>query len=386
MKSVYLDHAATTPLDPRVVSEMLPYFERKFGNASSIHKIGREAREAVEKAREITAASIGAKAEEIVFTSGGTESDNLAVKGVAYALKGKGRHLITSTIEHPAVMESFKDLESEGFKISYIPVDRDGIIDIHKLKSAVTPKTTLISVMHANNEVGTIQPLREIVDIAEENCVYLHTDAVQTLGKLPIDMNDVKTSLLSISGHKIHGPKGVGALFIREGVEVKPLLSGGEHERGLRSGTENSPGIIGLSVAADIAVKEMDESTNKMSELRDYMIKEVLERVPKSQLTGHSTERLSNNVHFCFSGIDGESLVLALDQDGIAASTGSACSSRKHGPSHVLLAMGLDSITSRGSLRLTLGKENKRSEIRYTIEAISRTVEELRKLSPINHR
>ena len=385
MKIIYLDHAATTPVDPRVFSAILPYYKSKFGNASSLHRAGREAREAVEKARGIVAKSINASPHEIIFTSGGTESDNLAIKGVAYALRDKGRHLITSAIEHPAVLESFKALEREGFKVSYIPVNRDGIVDIGKIEELIRSDTILISVMHANNEVGTIQPIKEIGEIAEEHGVYLHTDAVQTMGKLPIDVEEMKVSLLSISGHKIYGPKGVGALYIREGVEIEPILHGGGHEGGLRSGTENVPGIVGLSIAADIAVKEQDETVNRIRYLRDRLIGEVLEQIPSSMLTGHPVERLPNNAHFCFPGIEGEALVLALSEEGIAASTGSACSSKKKEPSHVLLAMGLDPIAARGSLRLTLGKWNDESEINYAIRVITRVVEKLRGVSPITH-
>ena len=385
MKIIYLDHAATTPVDPRVFSAILPYYKSKFGNASSLHRAGREAREAVEKARWVVAKSINASPHEIIFTSGGTESDNLAIKGVAYALRDKGRHLITSAIEHPAVLESFKALEREGFKVSYIPVNRDGIVDIGKIEELIRSDTILISVMHANNEVGTIQPIKEIGEIAEEHGVYLHTDAVQTMGKLPIDVEEMKVSLLSISGHKIYGPKGVGALYIREGVEIEPILHGGGHEGGLRSGTENVPGIVGLSIAADIAVKEQDETVNRIRYLRDRLIGEVLEQIPSSMLTGHPVERLPNNAHFCFPGIEGEALVLALSEEGIAASTGSACSSKKKEPSHVLLAMGLDPIAARGSLRLTLGKWNDESEINYAIRVITRVVEKLRGVSPITH-
>lgn len=385
MKIIYLDHAATTPVDPRVFSAILPYYKSKFGNASSLHRAGREAREAVEKARWVVAKSINASPHEIIFTSGGTESDNLAIKGVAYALRDKGRHLITSAIEHPAVLESFKALEREGFKVSYIPVNRDGIVDIGKIEELIRSDTILISVMHANNEVGTIQPIKEIGEIAEEHGVYLHTDAVQTMGKLPIDVEEMKVSLLSISGHKIYGPKGVGALYIREGVKIEPILHGGGHEGGLRSGTENVPGIVGLSIAADIAVKEQDETVNRIRYLRDRLIGEVLEQIPSSMLTGHPVERLPNNAHFCFPGIEGEALVLALSEEGIAASTGSACSSKKKEPSHVLLAMGLDPIAARGSLRLTLGKWNDESEINYAIRVITRVVEKLRGVSPITH-
>ncbi|MGC8961978.1 MAG: cysteine desulfurase family protein, partial [Candidatus Bathyarchaeia archaeon] len=334
MKTIYLDHAATTPIDHRVLSAILPYYESKFGNASSLHWAGREAKEALEKARETIAEVLNADHREIVFTSGGTESDNLAIKGVAHALKGEGRHLITSTIEHPAVLESFKALQEEGFKVSYIPVDRNGIIDVGRLEEEVRPDTILISVMHANNEVGTIQPIEEIGEIAEENGVYLHTDAVQTMGKLPINVEKLRVSLLSISAHKIYGPKGVGALYVRDGVKIKPILHGGGHEGTLRSGTENVPGIVGLGFAAELAVKEMDETVEKMRSLRDRLIKGVLERVPGSSLTGHPVKRLPNNAHFCFPGIEGESLIYALNEWGIAASTGSACSSKKREPSH----------------------------------------------------
>ncbi|MEM3044282.1 MAG: cysteine desulfurase family protein [Candidatus Bathyarchaeia archaeon] len=385
MKTIYLDHAATTPIDPRVLSAILPYYESKFGNASSLHWAGREAKEALEKARETVASVLNADRKEIVFTSGGTESDNLAIKGVAYALKGKGRHLITSAIEHPAVLESFKALQEEGFKVSYIPVGRDGIVDVGRLEEEVRPDTILISVMHANNEVGTIQPIEEIGEIAERNGVCLHTDAVQTMGKLPIDVEKLKVSLLSISAHKIYGPKGVGALYVKDGVKIRPILHGGGHEGALRSGTENVPGIVGLSFAAETAVREMDETVRKMRSLRDQLIKGILEQVPGSSLTGHPVKRLPNNAHFCFQGVEGESLILTLNEEGIAASTGSACSSKKKEPSHVLLAMGLDPITAKGSLRLTLGRWNSEPEIDYTVDAVAKAVEKLRRISPITH-
>jgi cysteine desulfurase len=362
---------------------MLPYYETKFGNASSIHSFGRESREAIDKAREQIAVTIGAEPKEIIFTSGGTESDNLAIKGISYALKGKGRHLITSQIEHAAVLESFNSLEQEGFTVSYIPVDQYGCLQIDKLEEAITPQTVLISVMHANNEVGTIQPIQEIGNLAQDNDILFHSDAVQTFGKLPIDVSNLGLSSLSLSGHKVYGPIGVGALYLREGVKMKPLLVGGGHERNLRSGTENVPGIVGLGEASVLAKKEMSETTHKMLYLRDYMIKEILETAPQSQLTGHPSKRLPNNVHLCFPGIEGEALALALDLEGIAISTGSACSSQTPEISHVLSALKLDTLAALSSIRITLGKETTITELQHAIHCILKSAERLLSISPI---
>jgi cysteine desulfurase len=383
MKQIYLDHAATTPVDIRVVEAMLPYFALQFGNASSLHAFGREARRAVEEARVSVARLINAQSEEIIFTSGGTESDNLAITGVAIANKGKGKHIITSSIEHHAVLDTCKHLEEQGFKVTYLPVDQDGLIKIEEVEKAIAKDTILISIMHANNEIGTIEPIREIATLAREKGIYFHTDAVQSAGKIEVDVDKLNVDLLSLSSHKIYGPKGVGALYIKRGTPLKPIIHGGGHERGLRSGTENVPGIVGFGKACEIAREELKSQYKHLISMRDKLIEGIL-RIPNTRLNGHRFKRLPNNVNCSFSYIDGEALVLALDEYGIAASTGSACSSKSLEPSHVLRAIGLSSVEARGSLRLTLGRQNTMEDIDYLLKVLVEVVERLRGISPLS--
>ncbi|HEX3013730.1 MAG TPA: cysteine desulfurase NifS [Methanobacterium sp.] len=380
---MYMDHSATSPVDPEVFEAMKPYFVDSFGNASTLYSMGRDARKAMESARENIASLLGAKPEEIIFTSGGTESDNLAIKGTAYRLKNKGNHIITSAIEHPAVRETCKYLEKKGFEVTYLPVYEEGIVRISDLEDAITDKTILITIMHANNEIGTIQPITEIGKIAREKGIYFHTDAVQSVGKIPINVAEMNIDMLSISAHKLYGPKGIGALYVRKGVRIEPILHGGGHERGLRPGTENVSGIVGLGKACELAQKNMMEDAKYITNLRDKLIDGVLDSIEQSYLNGHRTKRLPNNINFRFAGIEGESLVLHLDSKGIASSTGSACSSKNLEPSHVLIALGLEQVDAHGSLRLTLGKENTEEEVNYVIESVKEVVETLRKLSPL---
>jgi cysteine desulfurase len=383
MKRVYLDYAATTPTHPEVVKAMLPYFTEMFGNPSSIYSYGQEAKEAIEAARAQVARLINARTEEIVFTSGGTEADNLALKGMAFANEAKGNHIITSTIEHHAVLESAKFLEQRGFRVTYLPVDKYGLVDPSDVKKAITSKTTLVSVMHANNEVGTIEPIAEIGRITREAGVYFHTDAVQTVGHIPVDVNKLGVDLLAMSAHKLCGPKGVGALFIRKGTKIISLLHGGEQERRRRASTENVPGIIGLGKAAELAQKEMDDEARRLTLLRDKLSKSLLERIEHTQLNGHPTQRLPNNVNISVEYVEGESMCLNLDLEGICASTGSACSSASAEPSHVLLAIGLPPQQAHGSLRFTLGKWTTDEDVERVPDILSRIVSKLRAMSPL---
>ena len=387
MKRIYMDHAATTPVDKKVLEEMLPFFTGKYGNPSSLHSFGREAHDAMEKARENIAKLVNAEKDEIVFTSGGTESDNFAIKGIAYKMKEEitdynGPHIITSSIEHPAVMETCKYLELQGFKVKYLPVDRYGVVNLDDLKKSISKGTFLITIMHANNEIGTIQNIDEIGKIAKKHNIIFHSDAVQSAGKIPVDVKKTNIDLLSISSHKIYGPKGVGALYIRKGVKPEPVIHGGGHEKGLRSGTENIPNIVGFGKACELAKKRLNEDAEHLTTLRDKLIKNVL-NIEESYLNGHPTQRLPNNAHFRFTAIEGESLILSLDEKGIAASTGSACSSKKLLPSHVLLAIGLNEVEAHGSLRLTLGRENTEDDVKYVIDVLPCIVENLRKMSPL---
>ena len=383
-KRIYFDHGATTPMLPEVVEAMLPYFTERCGNASSIHAFGREAREALDEARERVARLINADPYEIVFTSGGTESDNLAVKGTAlYKGRSEG-HIIISRMEHHAVLEPCAHLSSAGFEVTELPITGDGFVDAKRVEGAIRDDTVLISVMMANSEIGTIQPVREIGAIARANDVPFHTDAVQAIGKIPVDVRRDNIDLLSLSSHKFHGPKGVGALFVRKGTKIEPILHGGGHERGLRSSTENVPGIVGLGKASEIAARDMGECSKRMAGMRDQIIKSVLETVPDSYLNGHPTRRLANNAHFRFDFIEGEGLVLRLDMLGIAASTGSACSTGSLEPSHVLLAMGLKHEQAHGSLRVTLGRENTHEEVSYFLEVLPGVVSKLREISPFS--
>ena len=379
----YMDHSATSPVDPEVLEAMLPYFKESFGNASTLYSLGREARTAMEKARKQVASLIGARAEEVYFTSGGTESDNLAIKGTISRLKGKGNHIITSAIEHPAVEETCKYLEKNGYTVTYLPVGEDGIVKMEDLKESTREDTILITIMHANNEIGTIQPIKEIGALAREKGILFHTDAVQSVGKIPVNVEDMNVDLLSISAHKLHGPKGVGALYIRKGVRIDPLFHGGGHERGVRPGTENIPGIVGLGKACQLAEENLYENMEYVASLRDQLIKGVLGSIEQSFLNGHPTKRLPNNANFRFSSIEGESLILQLDSKGINASTGSACSSNKLEPSHVLMAIGLEEVDAHGSLRISLGKENTPEDIDSSIVVIKEVVERLRSMSPL---
>jgi len=378
-----MDHSATSPVNPEVLKEMLPYFTESFGNASTLYALGREARTAMENARKQVASLIGAQPNEIYFTSGGTESDNIAIKGTTSKLKNKGNHIITSDIEHPAVEETCKYLEKNGYQVTYLPVGEEGIVKVSDVEAAITPETILITVMHANNEIGTIQPIKEIGALAREKGIYFHTDAVQSVGKIPVNVEDMNVDLLSISAHKLYGPKGIGALYIRKGVRIDPLLHGGGHERGMRPGTENIPGIVGLGKACQIAEDNLEKNMEYVSSLRDRLIQGVLGNIEQSYLNGHPTKRLPNNANFRFTGIEGESLVLQLDAKEINASTGSACSSKKLEPSHVLMAIGLKEVDAHGSLRISLGTENTPQDIDYTIDAIDEVVERLRSMSPL---
>jgi cysteine desulfurase len=383
MKKIYLDHAATTPTDPRVVEAMLPYFNESFGNPSSIHSLGLETRTAVAEAREKVARLIGSSSDEIIFTSGGTEADNLAIKGVAQANAQKGQHIVTTRIEHHAVEESCRFLEKQGFKVTHVGVDKDGLVDPREIEKAVTPETVLISVMHANNEVGTIQPIAEIGQVARSRGVYFHTDAVQTVGHIPAKVDELAVDLLSISAHKLYGPKGVGVLYVRKGTRIVSSMQGGGQERGLRASTENVPGIVGLGKAAEIARAEMDAESKHLVRLRDKLIRGLLERIPQVRLNGHPTQRLPNNVNVSVASVEGESLAVSLDLEGIAVSTGSACSSEAMEPSHVLTAMGVPVELARGSVRFSLGRDNTDADIDRVLEAFPRIVSRLRAVSPL---
>lgn len=383
-KRIYLDHAATTAVAPEVLQAMQPYFSEKFGNASSLHSFGREAREAVEDSRKKVAKIINAKPNEIIFTSGGTESNNLAIKGIAYANKHLGNHIITTKIEHPAIEEPLKWLEKNGFTATFLNVDKDGLINLKELETAITDKTTLVSIMFANNEIGTIQPIEEIGKICkkQKHKVYFHTDAVQGLGKEKIDVKKMNIDLLSASGHKIYGPKGVGILYINQDVKIEGIQQGGGHEFHLRSGTENVPGIVGFAKAIELMDQNRDHENTRLRELRDYVIKRIFEEIPKSHLDGHSTKRLTNNIHFYFDDIEGEALLIRLDEKGIAVSTGSACSSHSLTPSHVLMAIGLKPELAHGSLRITMGKSTTKEDMDYVVDELKKIIQSLRKISP----
>ena len=384
MKRIYLDHAATTPVHPEVVKAMLPYFTGAFGNPSSIYSYGQEAKVAVEKARAKVAGFIGAKSEEVIFTGGGTEADNFALKGIALANEHKGNHLITTSIEHHAVIETCKFLERRGgFKVTYLPVDGYGLVDPQEVKKAITNKTILVSVMNANNEIGTIQPIDEISKYVKEAGILFHTDAVQTVGHIPVNVDELGVDLLSISAHKLYGPKGVGALYIRKGTRISPFVHGGEQERGRRAGTENVPGIVGLSKAIELARQEMGEEAKRLACLRDRLIQCLLENLDHVHLNGHPFRRLPNNVNVSVDFVEGESMLLNLDLENICASTGSACSSSSLEPSHVLRALGLPPEQAHGSLRFTLGRENTADEIDQVVEVLSRIVTRLRVMSPL---
>lgn len=377
-RRVYLDHTATTPIHPEVLAAMRYVLESVFGNPSSLHSFGREAREYLEDARCKVAELIGASPEEIVFTSGGTEADNLAVLGVVYAYRGQGNHIITSSIEHHAVLDACKALSRDGFDVTYLPVDQYGFVDPDDVRKALRKETILITVMHANNEIGTIEPIEEIAAIARENGVVFHTDAVQTAGHIPVNVERLGVDLLSLSAHKFYGPKGVGALYIRRGIRLLPILHGGGQEGNRRPGTENLPGIVGLGKAAEIAARELDSQVVSVRGMRDRLIKGVLEKISDVRLNGHPVQRLPQNAHFSFWGVDGKSLLRGLDMEGIAASAGSACSSGAVHPSHVLLAIGLPLELASASVRLTLGRVNTEEDVDYCVEVLSRLIAELR--------
>jgi cysteine desulfurase len=391
MNRVYLDYNATTPVEPEVLDAMLPYFSGEFGNAASIHTPGQRARAVVETAREQVAALIGARAQEIVFTSGGTESDNQAIFGVvgqAFLPVSSSRnadsfsHIITTAIEHEAVLNACQALEKSGVRVTFLATNREGQIDLDELRSAIRPETVLITVMHANNELGTVQPLEEIGHIAKEGDIYFHTDAVQSAGKLPIDVNALQVDLLGLSGHKFYAPKGVGALYIRGGTRLRQLLYGGHHQRGFRPGTENVAGIVGLGKAAEIARESLAADARRVSSLRDRLEQGLLARVPHARVNGSSAPRTPNTTNLVFPGIEGEALLIALDLKGLACSTGAACSSGAVEPSHVLTAIGLPSAEARASLRFSLGRHTTEQEIDFALQVVPYTVEQLRELSP----
>lgn len=383
MKKVYLDYAATTPTDPEVIAAMEPYFFDKFGNASSLHAYGQEAKKALEDSRQTLADFIGAKPDEIIFTSGGTESDNTALLGVAYALENKGNHIITSVIEHHAVGEPVKFLEKKGFKVTYLGVDKDGLVSCDDLKKAITDKTILVSVMHANNEIGTLQPIAQLGKLAKDKGIYFHTDAVQTVGHIPINVDELNLDLLSLSAHKFYGPKGVGALYIRKGTRLETFMRGGDQERGRRASTHNITGIVGLARAIELCQNKMEGEIKFQSALRDRLIQEIPDKISEVRLNGHPRQRLPNSVNFSIKYIEGESMLLSLDMLGIACSTGSACTSSSLEPSHVLLAIGLDHETAHGSLRVTLGRWTKESDVDYFLEKLPPVVQKLRAMSPL---
>ena len=383
MKRIYLDYAATTPMRSEVVEAMLPYFTEVFGNPSTIYSYGQEAKEAIEESRSKIARLIKAQEEEIVFTGSGTEADNLALTGIIYASEGKKDHIITSAVEHHAVSETTKFLEKRRYKISYLPVDEYGLVNPDDVKKALTAKTVLISVMHANNEVGTIEPIKEIGRIAREAKVYFHTDAVQAVGHIGVDVKELGVDLLSISAHKLYGPKGVGALYIRKGTRIAPLMHGGEQEKRRRAGTENVPGIVGLGVAAELALEEIEEEAGRLRQLRDRLVEGLKERIKHIHFNGHPVKRLPNNVNICVEYVEGESMVLNLDLEGICVSTGSACTSSNLEPSHVLSSMGLPPELAHGSLRFTLGKWTTNEDINRVLEVLPRIVAKLRAMSPL---
>ncbi|OGZ34871.1 MAG: cysteine desulfurase NifS [Candidatus Portnoybacteria bacterium RIFCSPLOWO2_01_FULL_43_11] len=381
-KKIYLDYAAATPVDPRVMKVMKPYFSEKFGNTMSLHSFGQEGREVLEKSREAVAGSIKARPKEIIFTSSATESNNLALKGVAFANQEKGRHIIISPIEHPCVLESANWLAKQGFKITQLPVDKFGLVNPADVEKAVKKDTILVSVIHASNEIGTIEPIEEIGQICRKNRVYFHTDAAQSFGKIPIDVNKMNVDLLTGSSHKIYGPKGAALLFIKEGVKIEPILHGGAHEFKLRGGTVNLPAVVGFSEAIKIRQKEMNGEIKRLTHLRDKLIENILKKISGSHLNGHPKKRLPNNVNIRFDFIEGESLVLQLDGYGFMTTTGSACSSTDLKPSHILLAIGLRPQEAHGSLRMTLGKWTKEKDIDELLKVLPAAVERLRKLSP----
>ena len=382
-KKIYLDHAATTAVRPEVLEAMLPYFTELYGNPSSVYEFASQNKTAVDDARETIAKALGANKQDVYFTAGGSESDNWALKATAESYQDKGRHIITSKIEHHAILHTCEYLEKNGFEVTYVDVDENGIVKMDELEKAIRPDTILISIMYANNEIGSVQPIREIGELAHKHGVLFHTDAVQAFGQLPINVVEEHIDMLSGSGHKLNGPKGIGFLYIRKGLKLRSLIHGGAQERRRRAGTENVPGIIGLGKATEVAVATMEERTAKERELRDYLIERVMAEVSFVRLNGDRTRRLPNNANFSFQFIEGESLLIMLDMKGICASSGSACTSGSLDPSHVLLAIGLPHEIAHGSLRLTLGHENTKEEMDYVVESIKEIVAKLRSMSPL---
>jgi len=384
VRRIYMDHAAGMPVDERVLEAMTPYFNQNYGNPSSAHYLGNEARNAISEARARVADLIGAdRKEEIIFTSGGTESNNLAIKGVAYRNKAKGTHIITSSVEHMSVINTCKDLSKQGFEVTYLPVDGHGIVDIQALEREITDKTILVSIMYANGEIGTVEPIRKIGEVAHSKGASLHVDAVAASGQTLIDVQEENIDLLSLSSNDMYGPRGVGALYVKTGTSIQPTIQGGGQERGLRSGTENLPGIVGMGKAAEIARAEIGAESVRLTELRDSFIRSVLESIPESYLNGHPTLRLPNNVNVRFSYIEGESLILSLDMEGVACSSGSACTSKTLEPSHVLLATGLKHEEAHGSLLFTLGRQNTMEDVNYVLGLLPAIVDRLRRISPL---
>ncbi|CCZ28818.1 cysteine desulfurase NifS [Firmicutes bacterium CAG:194] len=382
-KMIYLDNAATTKVADSVVDAMLPYFKEYYGNASSIYQLGAKSKEALDESREYIAGTLGAKTNEIYFTAGGSESDNWAIKATADAYARKGKHIITSAIEHHAVLHTCEYLEKHGYEVTYVGVDENGVIKLDELKAAIRPDTILISVMFANNEIGTIQPIKEIGEIAKEHDILFHTDAVQAYAQVPINVDEMHIDMLSASGHKLNGPKGIGFLYIRKGIKIRSFVHGGQQERGRRAGTENIPGIVGLAAAAKRSFSMLEEKMKKEIELRDYLISRIEAEIPYCRLNGDRKKRLPNNVNFSFQFIEGESMLILLDSKGIAASSGSACTSGSLDPSHVLLAIGLPHEIAHGSLRLTMSEENTKEEMDYVVEQLTAILERLRSMSPL---
>ncbi|MBP1743887.1 MAG: homocysteine desulfhydrase [Firmicutes bacterium] len=384
-KLVYMDNSATTFTKPEVLEEMLPYFTQKFGNPSSMYRMSDLTRKAIATAREQVAKAINADPKEIFFTAGGSEGDNWALKGIAYANRSKGNHIITTEIEHHAILHAGKFLEKEGFEVTYLPVDDEGFVSVDALKAAITDKTILVSVMFANNEIGTIMPIKEIAKVCKEKGVYFHTDAVQAVGHVPVDVQDLGVDMLSMAGHKFYGPKGVGAMYIRKGVKIENLIHGGAQEKGKRASTENTPGIVGLGKAIELATSELEEEIARLTKLRDKLTKGLMEKIPHAQLNGpkDGSKRNPNNVNMSFIGVEGETLLLDLDDAGICASTGSACASGSLDPSHVLLAIGCKHEVAHGSLRLTLGAGNTEEDVDYALETIPAIIKRRREMSPL---
>ena len=382
-KMLYMDHSATTPVKKEVLQEMLPYFSEFYGNPSSVYQLSSKSKLAIDKAREQVAKGIGAKKNEIYFTGGGSEADNWAIKGIAYRHREKGNHIITSKIEHHAVLHTCEYLQKQGFEVTYLDVDEYGMVRLEELEAAIKENTILISIMFANNEIGTVQPIKEIGEIARKHKVLFHTDAVQAVGSLRIDVNEMNIDLLSMSAHKLYGPKGVGALYIRQGTRIDPLIAGGAQERNKRAGTENIAGIVGTGKAVELAYDNLEENNRKLIALRERLIKGIQDKIPHTRLNGHPERRLPGNVNFCFQFIEGEALLLSLDMVGVAGSSGSACTSGSLDPSHVLLSIGLPHEIAHGSLRLSLGLANTEEEVDYVVDQLTGIVDRLRMMSPL---